>query len=149
MKCVPMVTVNSWETEYLPANGVGKKQLLFVKRCYVYMYCIYNTLLLFVITYCVFTCIPFRKLCYYSSKDAVFLYVFRLENSAVICQIYCVFTCIPFRKLCYYSSKYTVVTCTALTNGSYSSEVLVISKTQLLFIRRSELTCNALTELCC
>jgi hypothetical protein len=43
--------------------------------------------------FCVCVCIPFRKICYYSSKG-------------VLCECVCV--CIPFRKFCYYSSKAVV-----------------------------------------
>ena len=52
----------------------------------VYVYSVYKTLLLFFESYCVCTRIPFIKLCYYSSQDALCLRVFPLENSAIIRQ---------------------------------------------------------------
>jgi hypothetical protein len=103
---------------------------------------------------CVFVCIPFRKFCYYLSKSVVCSRVPRLKGSAVILhKILCVYMCsvyktmllfvkvivslhvLHLRKLCYYSWEVTVVTCTALTNGSYLSELFMDSCNFLQILR--------------
>jgi hypothetical protein len=95
---------------------------------YVYTYCIYETLLLFVKRYSMFRCTSFTKLCYYSLRDTVCLHLFHLENSAIIRQeILCVYTYCIYKTLLLFAKRHCVFACTALTNGSYSSEVFVLS----------------------
>ena len=87
--CIPFIKLcyySSKATVCLPVFRLESSAIIRQKLVCVYVYSVWKILLLFIKSYRVFTCIPFIKLCYYSSQDTLCLRVFRLENSAIIRQ---------------------------------------------------------------